>query len=434
MIPAGEIVTLEFSAEFPLDSTQSMTIISVEYSDTGFTYYGFTVEMDSTDVTSQFEIDSSTGASIINCSSISPVSGTLDIVISFEAGTVEGDYTFSWRYIYVAYMEPPDFPSTVDVEGETSATVSTVRTITASAGTGGSISPSGDVTVVHGDDQAFTITPDTGYHVDDVLVDGASVGAVSSYTFYYVDADHTIAASFALNTYTITASAGTGGSISPSGDVIATHGDDQSFTIIPNTGYHILDVLVDGASVGVVASYTFYSVDADHTIAASFALNQHELALYAGWNLIGISLTPQDPSVEGVFQGNLDKVDYIYGFDNEAKEYSYWFQGLPPQYQTLTQLECGHGYWIHVSEDFTVTLTGSLGEKAPLYTGWNLIGVNSLTPVSIEDFFAADLSTVASIHSYDDATKTYDPWFAGVGDPSDLLYPGEGYWVEIESP
>ena len=62
--------------------------------------------------------------------------------------------------------------------------------------------------VNYGADQAFTITPDARYHVADVLVDGVSVGAVTSYTFTNVTANHTIAATFAIDTYTITASAG----------------------------------------------------------------------------------------------------------------------------------------------------------------------------------------------------------------------------------
>ncbi len=56
-------------------------------------------------------------------------------------------------------------------------------TITASAGANGSIDPEGDVVVTAGDDQSFTITADSGYQVADVLVDGASVGAVTSHTF-----------------------------------------------------------------------------------------------------------------------------------------------------------------------------------------------------------------------------------------------------------
>jgi hypothetical protein len=142
-------------------------------------------------------------------------------------------------------------------------------TITASAGAGGSISPSGAVTVNAGTDKAFTITPDANYAVADVLVDGVSVGAVTSYTFTNVTADHTIAASF-IRTYTITASAGANGSISPSGAVTVNQGSDKAFTITPDANYAVADVLVDGASVGAVTGYTFTNVTADHTIAASF--------------------------------------------------------------------------------------------------------------------------------------------------------------------
>ena len=144
------------------------------------------------------------------------------------------------------------------------------NTITASAGTGGSISPSGSVNVAFGSNQTFTISPNTGYSITGVLVDGSSVGSVSSYTFTNVTATHTIAASFAINTYTITASAGNGGSISPSGSVNVAYGSNQTFTISPNTGYSITGVLVDGSSVGSVSSYTFTNVTATHTIAASF--------------------------------------------------------------------------------------------------------------------------------------------------------------------
>jgi hypothetical protein len=73
------------------------------------------------------------------------------------------------------------------------------HTITASAGAHGSISPSGAVSVIDGDNQSFTIAPDTGYSVADVLVDDLSVGAVTSYDFDNVIADHAIAATFTVN-------------------------------------------------------------------------------------------------------------------------------------------------------------------------------------------------------------------------------------------
>ena len=71
--------------------------------------------------------------------------------------------------------------------------------------------------------------------------------------------------------YTITASAGTNGTISPSGPVSVTAGTNQSFTVTPNSGYQVANVLVDSTSVGAVTSYTLTNVQANHTISASFA-------------------------------------------------------------------------------------------------------------------------------------------------------------------
>lgn len=72
----------------------------------------------------------------------------------------------------------------------------TDHTIRASAGTNGTISPAGWTSVGEGGEQTFTITPDAGYAVAKVLVDGRSVGAVTSYTFRNVTQDHTIEAVF----------------------------------------------------------------------------------------------------------------------------------------------------------------------------------------------------------------------------------------------
>jgi len=254
--------------------------------------------------------------------------------------------------------------------------------ITASAGSNGIISPSGVVTLDHGADQKFTITPNTGCHVADVNVDGSSVGPVLTYTFTNVTADHTIEATFEADTFpdisvtptshdfgsldvgssspaqtftvnntgdadllvgtiyltgtnvtefsiqnnncsshtiapsgsctlevvfsptsegsksanlsissndpdtpqsyvqltgvgmvethAITASAGSNGIISPSGVVTLDHGADQKFTITPDTGYHVADLMVDVSSVGAITTYTFTNVTESHTVEATF--------------------------------------------------------------------------------------------------------------------------------------------------------------------
>ena len=75
--------------------------------------------------------------------------------------------------------------------------VDEVRVITATADEHGKIDPEGTVTVPKGESKTFTITPDSGYYIKDVLVDGKSVGAVSTYTFENVVDNHTIHATFA---------------------------------------------------------------------------------------------------------------------------------------------------------------------------------------------------------------------------------------------
>ena len=161
------------------------------------------------------------------------------------------------------------------------ATWQTQYIIEASAGQNGVINPTGSVVVNSGINQLFTITPSTGYHIADVLVDGASVGAVTTYTFPIVNEPHTIAATFAISTYTLTVTAGANGQITP-GTKTVNYGSSQTFAITPNTGYHIADVTVDGSSVGAVTSYTHSTITASHTIAASFAINTYTIAASAG--------------------------------------------------------------------------------------------------------------------------------------------------------
>ena len=81
----------------------------------------------------------------------------------------------------------------------------------------------------------------------------------------------TVLASVALNSWVITPSAGSNGSISPPTPQTVAEGATPTFTMTPATGYHVADVLVDGVSIGAATTYTFPPVTANHTIAATFA-------------------------------------------------------------------------------------------------------------------------------------------------------------------
>ena len=119
------------------------------------------------------------------------LTGENNLTVTIEKGsTGNRSYTAHWRY------------NTGGGSGYS------YYTIEATAGAGGSISPSGNVSVREGGDQTFTITPDKGYAVSTVKIDGKSIGAVKSYTFENVSRTHTIEVIFVKGT----ASASTGDS------------------------------------------------------------------------------------------------------------------------------------------------------------------------------------------------------------------------------
>ncbi len=226
-------------------------------------------------------------------------------------------------------------------------------TIAASAGTGGTISPNGNVTVLHGDNQMFAFTPNTGYRILQVLVDGVNNPAAvtaGSYTFSNVTANHTIAVSYEKIPYIIAASSGANGSISPNGNVTVLHGDNQAFTFSPNTGYRILQVLVDGVNnpAAVTAgSYTFSNVTANHTIAVSYERILYTIAASAG---TGGTISPNGNIT--VLHG--DNQSFTFTPDAHYKVFrvfvdGQWVAGEVPSY-TLTNITANHT--IHV--DFTI--------------------------------------------------------------------------------
>jgi len=156
--------------------------------------------------------------------------------------------------------------------------------VTASTGANGSISPAGASTYLKRTAVAYTITPNSGYYIQDVFVDGTSIGSVKSYSFDPLYANHTIAATFAASapSYTVTASASTGGgTISPSGAVSVNQGGARIFSITANGG-NVATLMVDGQAMGQRKSFTFSDVRANHTLSAAFTCVLHAQAGYGG--------------------------------------------------------------------------------------------------------------------------------------------------------
>ena len=148
----------------------------------------------------------------------------------------------------------------IEKSGETPETY----TITATAGEGGSIDPSGEVTVNVGETQTFTITADEGWHISDVKVNGNSVGAVESYE---MDAAGTIEASFEENEdvtekHDITYTAGNNGELTITGgmeDGKVADGATVTYTAAANTGFVIDTLKVNGTPVDAAAGQSTYN-------------------------------------------------------------------------------------------------------------------------------------------------------------------------------
>ena len=164
-------------------------------------------------------------------------------------------------------------------------------TITATAGANGSISPQGTVSVSYGGSQNFTITPNSGYRIADVKVDGVSVGAVTSYSITNVTANRTIAATFAaIGSYSLVINkTGTGsGTVanSPTGSTFNA-GTTVTLTAAPSASSTFAGW--SGACSGTSTTATL-TMNANASVTANFNLKSSTITATAGANG---SISPQ---------------------------------------------------------------------------------------------------------------------------------------------
>ena len=148
--------------------------------------------------------------------------------------------------------------------------------LSTSAGTGGSVSPGGSFT--YGSSQNLTATPNTGYSLDKWLGDGID-DPLSPSTSIIMSEDRNVSASFTINSYLLSTSAGTGGSVSTGGSF--TYGSSQNLTATPNTGYSFDKWLGDGIDDPLSPS-TSIIMSEDRNVSASFTINSYLLSTSAG--------------------------------------------------------------------------------------------------------------------------------------------------------
>jgi hypothetical protein len=155
-------------------------------------------------------------------------------------------------------------------------------TITPSANAGGTITPSTVQTVPYDGSQTFTIAPLVSHDLVDVKVDGVSKGPITTYTFSNVTANHTIEAVFQIKRFTLTPTAAPGTTITPSTAQIVDYGSNVTFTIAVAPSHNLVDVEVDGVSQGLITTYTFTNVTADHTIKTISQIKHFTITPTAG--------------------------------------------------------------------------------------------------------------------------------------------------------
>ncbi|MCR5659694.1 MAG: C10 family peptidase [Bacteroidales bacterium] len=168
--------------------------------------------------------------------------------------------------------------------------------VTASPSDGGSVRGGG--TYSQGASCTVRATANNGFSFTNWTERGMQVSTNANYTFTVTN-NRNLVANFAQNTHTIQASAGAKGIITPSGSITVAHGASQSFSMIPNSGYEVQELYIDGNPVGAMTSYTFTNVTTDHNIHVTFthvdAVAEHDN------NLINIYPNPTqgDVMVEG---------------------------------------------------------------------------------------------------------------------------------------
>ncbi len=177
------------------------------------------------------------------------------LYVDGEPQPLQSEYSFtnvSSNHVIIASFEPIPY------------------TITSTYGPWGIIVPAGEVEVPYGGDKLFEIIPDPGYRIDQLKIDNVTVVTTPEYKFVNVTSDHAIHATFTSEPFSIIATAGTGGTINPSGEVSVIYGSNQTFYAQPDSGYQLNGLLIDGAVFTTESSYTFYNVVQSHSIEATF--------------------------------------------------------------------------------------------------------------------------------------------------------------------
>ena len=255
-------------------------------------------------------------------------------------------------------------------------------TINSWAGSHGSINPNGTLAVAYGIDQTFTFSPDPGYHIANVVVDGTSVGAVVSYLFTNVTVNHNVSVSFEIDTYIITAIAGSHGTINPIGTVVVDWNATQTFAVTPDTNYYIVEVVVDGVLLGAVTSYTFAGVAVNHNITAEFAATTTTIYYF-----INVTSSHGTPTPSAQINAGDSFTASVTNYEGDSSHRwictGYSIDGNAPisgTNYTFTNVQANHTIAFNLQEQYYLTVISQ--DSSTTGTGWYNKGTTATVSVS----------------------------------------------------
>jgi hypothetical protein len=171
-----------------------------------------------------------------------------------------------------------------------------------------------------------------------------------------------------------------------------------------------------------------------HIIAQGTVSNT--IVLYQGWNFVSLPLQPTETAIASVLGSISSSVEIVWAYDNENKRWLRWVPGQPPEYNSLSSMAAGKGYWTYMTADAALTVSGSvLTIPLTLSQGWNLVGYTGTNGVTDAD------TLLSPINGKWDMFWMWDGGWALKGSPVFSVPPyspdfqsvarGAAYWIRM---
>jgi hypothetical protein len=150
------------------------------------------------------------------------------------------------------------------------------------------------------------------------------------------------------------------------------------------------------------------------------------LSLQQGWNLISLSLQPDNTSIDSVLASIQDRYRAVYAYDGIS--YLSYIPGASSN--TLQTLNAGRGYWLFMDTVATLDVKGiPPSTSVQLMTGWNLVGYNSMTSMQVVSALSSVAGSYESVYAFNNQTNSYKGYIPGIITDLNVMEPGYGYWI-----